>query len=146
MEEDIDLFFIPSIWPETFSYTTSEIMSMHMPVAVFPIGAPVERVKYYEKGLVLKETDAKSALKELQEFAEHTLHCQEMPVREKKILFVGEEISFASRYRVEHFRNSCTIRVMDLIFIRQMRSQTLTGASTVRSYVTAAAGKMWYAR
>ena len=24
MEEDIDLFFIPSIWPETFSYTTSE--------------------------------------------------------------------------------------------------------------------------
>lgn len=35
MEEDIDLFFIPSIWPETFSYTTSEIMSMHMPVAVF---------------------------------------------------------------------------------------------------------------
>lgn len=104
MEEDIDLFFIPSIWPETFSYTTSEIMSMHMPVAVFPIGAPVERVKYYEKGLVLKETDAKSALKELQEFAEHTLYCQEMPVREKKILFVGEEISFASRYRVEHFR------------------------------------------
>lgn len=104
MEEDIDLFFIPSIWPETFSYTTSEIMSMHMPVAVFPIGAPVERVKYYEKGLVLKETDAKAALKELQEFAEQTLKCQNMPVREKKILFVGEEISFASRYRVEHFR------------------------------------------
>ena len=49
MEEDIDLFFIPSIWPETFSYTTSEIMSMHMPVAVFPIGAPVERVKFTKK-------------------------------------------------------------------------------------------------
>ena len=104
MEEDIDLFFIPSIWPETFSYTTSEIMSMHMPVAVFPIGAPVERVKHYEKGLVLKGTDAKAALKELQEFAEQTLKCQNMPVCEKKILFVGEEISFASRYRVEHFR------------------------------------------
>ena len=104
MEEDIDLFFIPSIWPETFSYTTSEIMSMHMPVAVFPIGAPVERVKHYEKGLVLKETDAKSALKELWEFAEHTLKWQQIPVCEKKILFVGEEISFASRYRVEHFR------------------------------------------
>lgn len=104
MEEDIDLFFIPSIWPETFSYTTSEIMSMHMPVAVFPIGAPVERVKHYEKGLVLKGTDAKAALKELQEFAEQTLKCQNMSVCEKKILFVGEEISFASRYRVEHFR------------------------------------------
>lgn len=84
MEEDIDLFFIPSIWPETFSYTTSEIMSMHMPVAVFPIGAPVERVKHYEKGLVLKETDAKSALKEFREFAEHTLKWQQIPVREKE--------------------------------------------------------------
>ena len=63
-----------------------------MPVAVFPIGAPVERVKHYEKGLVLKETDAKSALKELREFAEHTLKWQQIPVREKKILFVGEDV------------------------------------------------------
>ncbi|MFR8249529.1 MAG: hypothetical protein ACLVAT_10780 [Lachnospiraceae bacterium] len=52
----------------------------------------------------MKGTDAKATLKELQEFAEQTLKCQNMPVCEKKILFVGEEISFASRYRVEHFR------------------------------------------
>ncbi len=55
LEQDIDMFLIPSVWPETFSYTTSEIISMGFPVAVLPVGAPVERVKRYAKGLVLKD-------------------------------------------------------------------------------------------
>jgi len=63
----IDIFFIPSIWPETFSYTTEEIMQMNMPLAVFDLGAPAERVKNYEKGKVLSEMDAKKALKEILE-------------------------------------------------------------------------------
>ena len=54
-ENDIDVFMIPSIWPETFSYTSSEIMSIDMPLAVFDIGAPPERVKDYEKGLIIPE-------------------------------------------------------------------------------------------
>lgn len=54
-QNDIDLFIIPSIWPETFSYTSSEVMSMDMPLAVFDIGAPPERVKDYEKGLIIPE-------------------------------------------------------------------------------------------
>lgn len=60
-ENDIDVFLIPSVWPETFSYTTSEIMSMDMPIAVFNLGAPVERVKDYEKGLILGEPDMDTA-------------------------------------------------------------------------------------
>lgn len=56
-EHDIDVFLIPSVWPETFSYTTAEIMSMEMPLVVFDIGAPAERVKEYEKGLVLENLD-----------------------------------------------------------------------------------------
>ena len=104
LEEDIDIFFIPSIWPETFSYTTSEIMSMKMPIAVFNIGAPVERVARYDRGIVLDKTDAPSVLAEISKFAEEVCHIDEMPVREEKILFLGEEISFASRYRVEHLR------------------------------------------
>jgi GT2 family glycosyltransferase len=51
----IDIFLIPSIWPETFSYTTQEIMMMDMPLMVFNIGAPAERVKEYRKGVVLED-------------------------------------------------------------------------------------------
>lgn len=49
----IDAVFIPSIWPETFSYTTSEAISMGLPVVCYDIGAPAERVSKYAKGLVL---------------------------------------------------------------------------------------------
>lgn len=52
-KNEIDLVLIPSIWPETFSYTTEEAMQMGIPVAVFDLGAPAERVKKYAKGLIL---------------------------------------------------------------------------------------------
>lgn len=104
LEQDIDIFFIPAIWPETFSYTTSEIMSMNMPIAVFDIGAPVERVSKYNKGLVLPcDAAAKEVLEQISAFAYEHCKVKEMPVHEQKILFLAQEISFASRYRVEHF-------------------------------------------
>lgn len=53
LKEGVDVFMIPSIWPETFSFTTSEVMAMGYPLAVFDIGAPAERVSCYEKGLVI---------------------------------------------------------------------------------------------
>lgn len=104
MKEDIDMFLIPSIWPETFSYTTSEIISMNMPIAVFPIGAPVDRVINYEKGVILSTDEPEIILKEMIEFAEKKLPWMQSIKKKEKILFIGEEISFASRYRVEHFR------------------------------------------
>ncbi len=67
-KENIDLVFIPSIWPETFSYTTAEAMSMGLPVACFNLGAPYERVRTYEKGLIINKMDAKYALDEIVKF------------------------------------------------------------------------------
>ena len=64
----IDLILIPSICPETFSYTTEEGMMMGLPVAVFNIGAPAERVHNYPKGIILTEISAEAALKELYEY------------------------------------------------------------------------------
>lgn len=105
LQLDIDIFFIPAIWPETFSYTTSEIISMGYPIAVFRIGAPVERVSRYERGLVLeRDASIEDVVLSIQKFANDDCGIQAMPVNEKKILFIAEEISFASRYRVEHFR------------------------------------------
>ena len=52
---EIDIFLIPSVCPETFSYTTQEIMMMDMPLMVFNLGAPAERVKEYVDGVVLEK-------------------------------------------------------------------------------------------
>lgn len=67
-EQKIDIVFIPSIWPETFSYTTAEAMLMGLPVACFDIGTPAERIKKYSKGLVISNPDAQTALNEIIEF------------------------------------------------------------------------------
>ncbi|HWX31922.1 MAG TPA: glycosyltransferase, partial [Steroidobacteraceae bacterium] len=61
----INVILIPSIWPETFSYVTSEMMLLGMPVACFNIGAPAERIKNYEKGIVLGGSDPETILKGL---------------------------------------------------------------------------------
>lgn len=67
-KNEIDIIFIPSVWPETFSYTTAEAIIMNIPVACFNLGAPAERVKKYDKGLVINEIDAKLAVCEIKKF------------------------------------------------------------------------------
>ncbi|MDR2427465.1 MAG: glycosyltransferase [Endomicrobium sp.] len=61
---EIDIIFIPSICPETFSYVTSEAIMMDIPVACFNLGAQAERVSIYNKGLVINEISAEAALQE----------------------------------------------------------------------------------
>ena len=72
---------------------------MGFPVAVLPVGAPVERVKRYAKGLVLKDEKPENIVEEMISLWK-TLGESELPVEKRRLLFVGEEISFASRYRV----------------------------------------------
>ncbi|RUM74646.1 MAG: hypothetical protein DSZ12_05165 [Sulfurovum sp.] len=61
-KHQIDIFLIPSVWPETFSYTTQEIMMMGLPLMVFNLGAPAERAKEYTKGYVLEEISVQAIL------------------------------------------------------------------------------------
>ena len=65
---EIDIFLLPSVCPETFSYTTQEVMMMGMPLMVFDIGAPAERVKEYDKGVVLGKEYCKNVIKYLEKF------------------------------------------------------------------------------
>ncbi len=67
-KNEIDIFLIPSIWPETFSYTTQEIMMMQMPLMVFDLGAPAERVREYAKGYVLQKDYIENILITLENF------------------------------------------------------------------------------
>lgn len=39
------IFFLPAIWPETFSFTLSEMLKTDVPIACFDIGAPAERLR-----------------------------------------------------------------------------------------------------
>ena len=65
-DEQIDIFLIPSIWPETFSYTAQEVMMMELPLMVFDLGAPAERVKKYTKGIIINEISAVAVLDTVQ--------------------------------------------------------------------------------
>lgn len=100
---DIDIFFITSIWPETFSYTTEEAMKMGYPVAVFDIGAPAERVGEYKKGIIIPKIDASVALDCILNYYKNSYSELISMVDKKEVLFIAEYISFSSRYRVEHF-------------------------------------------
>lgn len=103
-EHDIDLFLISSVWPETFSYTAEEIIKMGMPIAAFDLGAPAERVKRYEKGLILEKREAADVLEEIQRFAAEDLNLMQNRKRLKKVVYVVEYVSFSSRYRIEHMQ------------------------------------------
>jgi glycosyltransferase involved in cell wall biosynthesis len=63
--ERVTIGFLPSIIPETFSFVTSELIHMRLPLAVFDIGAPAERVVNYDFGRVISNIDARYALFEI---------------------------------------------------------------------------------
>lgn len=111
LENDIDIILIPSIWPETFSYTAQEAIEMEMPIACFDIGAPAERVAQYDKGIVIPHIDADMALRYLIEYGEK----QQLETKKesRKILFVVEQTDYASRYRVEHFQEELMFKGID---------------------------------
>ena len=56
----INIAFFSSVWPETFSYVTQELMEMEVPIVCYNLGAPAERIASYEKGLVIPEMTVES--------------------------------------------------------------------------------------
>jgi glycosyltransferase involved in cell wall biosynthesis len=65
---NVNICFLPSICPETFSYVTSELMQLNMPICCFDLGAPAERVQNYELGYIISEINPAAALKEILAF------------------------------------------------------------------------------
>ncbi|PEE40676.1 glycosyl transferase family 2 [Bacillus pseudomycoides] len=64
----IAIVITSSICPETFSYTTNEVMFSGYPVIAFDMGAPAEQIKKYNGGWILKEISSRSVLQLLQKF------------------------------------------------------------------------------
>lgn len=62
----VNVCLVPSIWPETFCYVAEELLRLGMPVAVFDLGAPAERVRRAARGLVLSSQEPARMVAELQ--------------------------------------------------------------------------------
>lgn len=124
-ENDIDIFMIPSVWPETFSYTTEEIMKMGLPLAVFGLGAPMDRVRKYDRGLVISEISAAVALTEIMEFMMPAIKRQIQQLSGRKILCVAEYISFSSRYRLDHLREELFLQGISSEFCMLNKTSSL---------------------
>ena len=48
-----ELGFLPALWPETWSYTLSQIWQAGLDVVAFDIGAPAERIRATRRGSLL---------------------------------------------------------------------------------------------
>ena len=64
----VNMCLFASIWPETFSFVTSELMLLQMPIACFDLGAQVEKIKDYPLGKVISNIDPVTAANELIDF------------------------------------------------------------------------------
>ena len=64
-QHNIDIIFIPSICPETFSYTTQEAIELGIKCACFNLGGQADQVQKYSKGLIIDKIDAEYALNEV---------------------------------------------------------------------------------
>ena len=69
-----NIFFFPSIWPETFSYVVQELITMKLPTASFKLGAPAERLEIYPKGLLIESMNPVDILDELISFHQKIYH------------------------------------------------------------------------
>ena len=56
----INLFFFPSICPETFSYVTEEMIRLELPIVAFDLGAPGERLRGYRNARLCDDVDART--------------------------------------------------------------------------------------
>lgn len=54
----ISIVIIPALWPETYSWTTSEVMWSGYPVITFNLGAPADRVKQVNGGWIVEEMNS----------------------------------------------------------------------------------------
>lgn len=65
---NVDIAFISSICPETFSYTTEEMKKLGLPIIVFNMGAQAERIQHYDKGILVNEISGKSVVDAILQF------------------------------------------------------------------------------
>lgn len=76
----ISCWLIPSIWPETFSYTTHEALATGLPVFGFDLGAQAEALKDASNGFILnlEYESIESIVEEIESIVENWFTCREL--------------------------------------------------------------------
>ncbi len=69
-DNNVDIVFIPSLWPETFSYTTREAIEMKIPVCCYNLGGQADQVRKYEYGLILEDFDVQKNVQNICDFVD----------------------------------------------------------------------------
>jgi glycosyltransferase involved in cell wall biosynthesis len=67
-QHGVNMLAFTSIWPETFSFVVSELMSFGLPIICFDLGAPAERVEKYPLGRVVPVCDTSEFMEEIARF------------------------------------------------------------------------------
>ena len=87
----VSAVLIPSICPETFSYTTSEALLLGYPVICIDIGASAERVRTYNAGIIVKDASAEGILTAFREILEQPDLIKEYSVNSRKYVSPSPE-------------------------------------------------------
>lgn len=74
-EQGISSVLFPSVCPETFSYTVSELIHAGIPIAAFNTGAQGEKVSEYEYGEIITEQNNEKILSSLKLAHQKALNC-----------------------------------------------------------------------
>lgn len=72
-EQGISVVLFPSICPETFSYTISELIHVGIPVACFDIGAQAEKISEYKYGEIISDYSNNAIFSALKKAFQKTL-------------------------------------------------------------------------
>ena len=78
-QHNIHMALMSSVYPETFSYVTHELMQLDVPIMCFDLGAQAEVVRPYAKGCVIALDGAEQLLLHIQKFKQ-SLDKQSLPI------------------------------------------------------------------
>jgi glycosyltransferase involved in cell wall biosynthesis len=76
---NIHMALMSSVYPETFSYVTHELMQLEVPIICFDLGAQAEVVRPYAKGCVIRSGSTEQLFLRIQEF-KRSLDKQSLPL------------------------------------------------------------------
>ena len=68
----VNVFFFPSICPETYSFVVDEMIYLGLPIVCFDIGAPADRIRNYAAGSVIPIGNGRDILKAIEGLFEKT--------------------------------------------------------------------------
>lgn len=121
----ISTVLIPSIAPETFSYTTSEAMLMGYPVICFDLGAPAERIKKFGCGLVIEDISVKGLISAIDKIVQQPQLVGEFSRNTAKYIPKSETEHFgailSTILRTQHERKQTVNRIDPLVDLTQHR-------------------------